>query len=247
MRKTARHERACSGATDCNLIANLERDFAAQDIGYLVAVVCMCIGVSVLAGATSSNIITLAAVSPVSILRAADLPGAIFHTLPCPGGTTKPFVSINIFSLVGCLVVGFARPSIHLLSVKHWVRCPPGFLIGSGRWTISWRSSMRPKASQKTRLLQSHVRRRAVEPQFHWVTVVSQWAQPDYAPVPMSTARGRESRRAPGEWDGMARRCPPRKVTYFEPARPRLAHNPIIESTFGVGRRLSCTMRVDCG
>jgi hypothetical protein len=43
----------------------------------------------------------------------------------------------------------------------------------------------------------------------------------------------------------MARR-PPRKVTYFEPVPPRLARNTIIESTFEVGRRFRCTMRVDC-
>jgi hypothetical protein len=40
---------------------------------------------------------------------------------------------------------------------------------------------------------------------------------------------------------------PPRKVTYFEPVPPRLARNTIIESTFEVGRRFGCTMRVDCG
>jgi hypothetical protein len=45
----------------------------------------------------------------------------------------------------------------------------------------------------------------------------------------------------------MARRSPPRKVTYFEPVVPRLARNTIIESTFEVGRRFRCTMRVDCG
>ena len=45
----------------------------------------------------------------------------------------------------------------------------------------------------------------------------------------------------------MARRTPPRKVTYFEPVLPRLARNTIIESTFEVGRRFRCTMRVDCG
>jgi hypothetical protein len=45
----------------------------------------------------------------------------------------------------------------------------------------------------------------------------------------------------------MARRIPPRKVTYFEPVLPRLACNTIIESTFDVGRRFRCTMRVDCG
>jgi hypothetical protein len=45
----------------------------------------------------------------------------------------------------------------------------------------------------------------------------------------------------------MARRYPPRKVTYFEPVPPRLARNTIIESTFDVGRRFRCTMRVDCG
>jgi hypothetical protein len=45
----------------------------------------------------------------------------------------------------------------------------------------------------------------------------------------------------------MARRSPPRKVTYFEPVAPRLARNTFIESTFEVGRRFRCTMRVDCG
>jgi hypothetical protein len=44
----------------------------------------------------------------------------------------------------------------------------------------------------------------------------------------------------------MARR-PPRKVTYFEPVPPRLARNTAIESTFEVGCRFRCTMRVDCG
>ena len=44
----------------------------------------------------------------------------------------------------------------------------------------------------------------------------------------------------------MARRSPPWKVTYFEPGAPRLARNTIIESTFEVGRRFCCTMRVDC-
>jgi hypothetical protein len=45
----------------------------------------------------------------------------------------------------------------------------------------------------------------------------------------------------------MARRNPPRKVTYFEPVAPRLARNTIIESTFEVDRRFRCMMRVDCG
>jgi len=45
----------------------------------------------------------------------------------------------------------------------------------------------------------------------------------------------------------MARPSPLRKVTYFEPVLPRLARNTIIESTFDVGRRFRCTMRVDCG
>jgi len=39
----------------------------------------------------------------------------------------------------------------------------------------------------------------------------------------------------------MARRNPPRKVTYFEPVLPRLPRNT------DVGRRFRCTMRVDCG
>src|SRR6202040_1910175 len=50
----------------------------------------------------------------------------------------------------------------------------------------------------------------------------------------------------PRRRNGMARRSPPRKVTYFEPVPPRLARNTIIESTFEVGRRFRCTMRVDC-
>ena len=45
----------------------------------------------------------------------------------------------------------------------------------------------------------------------------------------------------------MAHRSLPRKVTYFEPVPPRLARNTIISSTFEVGRRFRCTMRVDCG
>jgi hypothetical protein len=45
----------------------------------------------------------------------------------------------------------------------------------------------------------------------------------------------------------MAPRIPPRKVRYFEPVAPHLARNTVIESTFEVGRRYRCTMRVDCG
>jgi hypothetical protein len=45
----------------------------------------------------------------------------------------------------------------------------------------------------------------------------------------------------------MARRTPPRQVRYFEPVAPRLARNTVIESTFEVGRRYRCTMRIDCG
>jgi hypothetical protein len=45
----------------------------------------------------------------------------------------------------------------------------------------------------------------------------------------------------------MARRSPPRKVTYFEPVPPRLARNIIIESTFEVGRRFRCTVSSDGG
>jgi hypothetical protein len=36
-------------------------------------------------------------------------------------------------------------------------------------------------------------------------------------------------------------------ATRFEPIPPRLARNTIIESTFEVGHRFRCTMRVDCG
>src|ERR1700746_89335 len=45
----------------------------------------------------------------------------------------------------------------------------------------------------------------------------------------------------------MARRIPPRKVTYFEPVAPRRAPNTAIKSPFEVGRRFRCTMRIDCG
>ena len=44
----------------------------------------------------------------------------------------------------------------------------------------------------------------------------------------------------------MPRRLP-RKITYFEPILPCLARNTITESTFDVGSRFRCTMRVDCG
>ena len=45
--------------------------------------------------------------------------------------------------------------------------------------------------------------------------------------------------------NGMSSRSPRRKVSYFEPVPPRLARN--IESTFEVGCRFRCTMRVHCG
>src|ERR1700738_5067011 len=51
----------------------------------------------------------------------------------------------------------------------------------------------------------------------------------------------------PTRRNGMTRRSPPRKVTYFEPVPPRLARNTIIESTFEVGRGFRCTMGIDCG
>lgn len=41
-------------------------------------------------------------------------------------------------------------------------------------------------------------------------------------------------------------RRPSRKVIYFEPVPPRLARNTIIESTFEVGPRFRCRMRIDC-
>src|SRR5258707_4662519 len=40
---------------------------------------------------------------------------------------------------------------------------------------------------------------------------------------------------------------PPGKANYSAPVPPRLARNTIIESTFEVGRRFRCTLRVDCG
>ena len=45
----------------------------------------------------------------------------------------------------------------------------------------------------------------------------------------------------------MIRRSPPGKITYFELVPPRLARNTIIESTFEVGHRYQCMMRIDCG
>jgi hypothetical protein len=45
----------------------------------------------------------------------------------------------------------------------------------------------------------------------------------------------------------MARRNLPRKATNFEPVPPGLPRNTVIESTFEVGSRFRCTMRVDCG
>jgi hypothetical protein len=39
VRYTSRHERARSSTTDCDLIANHEGDFTAQDVGDLIAVV----------------------------------------------------------------------------------------------------------------------------------------------------------------------------------------------------------------
>jgi hypothetical protein len=52
--------------------------------------------------------------------------------------------------------------------------------------------------------------------------------------------------RLTNEEERMIRRRPPRKVTYFEPVPPRVARNTVIESTFEVGRRFHCTMRIDC-
>src|SRR5262249_61734881 len=40
---------------------------------------------------------------------------------------------------------------------------------------------------------------------------------------------------------------PPGKSPFFGPFPPRLARNTVIESTFEVGRRFRCTMRIDCG
>ena len=38
-----------------------------------------------------------------------------------------------------------------------------------------------------------------------------------------------------------------RKVTYYAPGKPpRLPRDTVIESTFRVGRRYRCTMRLDC-
>jgi hypothetical protein len=47
--------------------------------------------------------------------------------------------------------------------------------------------------------------------------------------------------------NGMARRCRAPQSHVFRPGPAALARNTIIESTFEVGRRFRCTMRVDCG
>jgi len=39
----------------------------------------------------------------------------------------------------------------------------------------------------------------------------------------------------------------PAKSPISRPVAPRLGRNTIIESTFEVGRRFRCTLRVDCG
>src|SRR5438309_8108596 len=58
------------------------------------------------------------------------------------------------------------------------------------------------------------------------------------ATCPLLLERGPVRSHAFGQW-------PPRRSCPGRP--PRLARNTIIESTFEVGRRFSCTMRVDCG
>ena len=45
----------------------------------------------------------------------------------------------------------------------------------------------------------------------------------------------------------MARRSPPRKVTYFEPVPPRLPLTPSSNPTSMSAAAFRCTMRVDCG
>jgi len=66
-------------------------------------------------------------------------------------------------------------------------------------------------------------------------------AQP-FAPYQLA-CRALHLTRGGTEWPAAA----PRKVTYFEPVPPRLARNTIIESTFEVGHRFRCTMRINCG
>ena len=65
-------------------------------------------------------------------------------------------------------------------------------------------------------------------------------AGPDVTPILLNPTR------LTNEEERMIRRRPPRKVAYFEPVPPRLARNTVIESTFEVGRRFHCTMRIDC-
>jgi len=44
----------------------------------------------------------------------------------------------------------------------------------------------------------------------------------------------------------MARRSPPRKVTYFEPVPPAFGAQHHHRVDLRVGRRFRCTLRVDC-
>jgi hypothetical protein len=64
----------------------------------------------------------------------------------------------------------------------------------------------------------------------------------------LAEASARSRRAGESPWrNGLARRNPPRKVTYFKPVVPSLPLNTVIGSTFEAGRRFRCTMRVDCG
>src|SRR5439155_27192245 len=87
-------EGAGAWPADRDCVADLEGDLATQNVGDLVAVVMKMHRGTVPTGATSSNIMTLSSVSPFCSLRVDERPGAIFHTGPFPGITTKPFVSI---------------------------------------------------------------------------------------------------------------------------------------------------------
>jgi hypothetical protein len=90
MRDAARHEGTCAGPTDRDIVADLERDLAAQDIGHLVAVVMQVERALRPGGTVSSNTMMLPPVAPPSSLSTADRPGDMFHRGPSPGSTTTP-------------------------------------------------------------------------------------------------------------------------------------------------------------
>ena len=82
MRDAAWYEGACAGPAYSDLIADLEGDFSAQDIGYLVAIAVKVVIRYRARRRSFLELITLSAVSLLCSLSMADRPGAMFHTNP---------------------------------------------------------------------------------------------------------------------------------------------------------------------